>query len=84
MTLPTRPFGPQRTQGPIVGQGTWNMEDDDPEQVRQALRRGIELGMTHVDTAELYGAGKVEELISEVVVEGAAVQCDPEGNGRGV
>jgi len=26
MTLPTRPFGPLRTQVPVVGQGTWNME----------------------------------------------------------
>lgn len=34
---------------------------------RRALRRGIELGMTHIDTAEMYGAGRAEELLGETI-----------------
>src|SRR5205085_10117057 len=33
----------------------------------RALRRGIDLGMTHVDTAEMYGSGKVEEIVGEAL-----------------
>lgn len=39
---------------PAIGQGTWQMEADDRTECIRALRRGIELGLTHVDTAELY------------------------------
>lgn len=52
---------------PVIGQGTWNMEDDPRDEVVRALRRGLELGMTHVDTAELYGSGVVEELVGEAI-----------------
>jgi diketogulonate reductase-like aldo/keto reductase len=50
-----------------IGQGTWNMEGDDRAAAIAALRKGIDLGMTHVDTAEMYGAGRVEELVGEVL-----------------
>jgi len=33
----------------------------------RALRRGIELGLTHIDTAEMYGSGRVEEIVGEAV-----------------
>jgi diketogulonate reductase-like aldo/keto reductase len=36
-------------------------------EARRAIRRGIELGMTHIDTAEMYGAGRVEELLREAI-----------------
>ena len=62
-----RHFGPLEALVPVVGQGTWQMERDDPREVVRALRRGIELGMTHVDTAELYGAGVVEELVGDAI-----------------
>lgn len=62
-----RHFGPTGRQVPVIGQGTWNMEGDDSAAVLAALRRGIELGLTHIDTAELYGAGRVESLIAPVV-----------------
>lgn len=62
-----RVFGPTGRKVPVIGQGTWNMEGDDRAQVLAALRRGIELGLTHIDTAELYGAGRVETLIAPVV-----------------
>lgn len=32
-----------------------------------ALRRGLDLGLTHIDTAEMYGAGAVEELVAEAI-----------------
>jgi diketogulonate reductase-like aldo/keto reductase len=63
----TRPFGWTGWQVPVIGQGTWNLERADRAQAIAALRRGIELGMTHIDTAELYGAGRVEELVAEAI-----------------
>ncbi len=62
-----RIFGPTGRKVPAIGQGTWNMESDDKAGVFTALRRGIELGLTHIDTAELYGSGRVETLIAPVV-----------------
>lgn len=62
-----RGFGPTGAKVPVIGQGTWNMEGDDPRSVVTALRRGLDLGMTHVDTAELYGSGEVEELVAEAI-----------------
>lgn len=46
-----------------VGQGTWKLETAPRTQALRALRRGVELGLTHIDTAEMYGAGKAEELV---------------------
>lgn len=43
------------------------MEDDDRRGSIAALRTGIDLGMTHIDTAELYGSGRVEELVAEAI-----------------
>jgi diketogulonate reductase-like aldo/keto reductase len=43
------------------------MERDDRAGAIAALRRGLDLGMTHVDTAELYGGGAVEELVGEAL-----------------
>ena len=53
---------------PIVGQGTWQMAEgprNDLEVV--ALRAGIARGLTHIDTAEMYGSGAAEELIAEAI-----------------
>ena len=52
---------------PVTGQGTWNMERDDARTAVEALRRGLDAGATHVDTAEMYGAGRVEELVGEAI-----------------
>ncbi len=52
---------------PVIGQGTWNMEDDDEAASIAALRAGLDLGMTHIDTAELYGRGKVESLVGRAI-----------------
>ncbi len=62
----TRQFGPLGAV-PVLGLGTWNMERDDRASAIAAIRRAIELGMTHIDTAELYGRGKVEQLVGEAI-----------------
>lgn len=62
-----RPFGPAGLDLPVLGQGSWEMEQDDREQAIAALRRGVELGMTHLDTAEMYGSGRVEEIVGEAI-----------------
>lgn len=52
---------------PLVGQGTWNLERDDAKTAIEALQAGIDAGMTHLDTAELYGSGRVERLLRGVI-----------------
>ncbi|MGH2717932.1 MAG: aldo/keto reductase [Actinomycetota bacterium] len=61
-----RPFGPTGVPVPVIGQGSWTSERTRAASVA-ALRRGIALGMTHVDTAEMYGRGAAEEVIAEAV-----------------
>jgi len=52
----------------IVGQGTWQMAEGRQNAVEiAALRAGIARGLTHIDTAELYGSGAAEELIAEAI-----------------
>jgi diketogulonate reductase-like aldo/keto reductase len=62
-----RRFGNLDVDVPIVGLGTWQMERGDREQCIRAIRRAIDLGMTHIDTAELYGRGRVEEIVGEAL-----------------
>jgi diketogulonate reductase-like aldo/keto reductase len=58
---------------PVLGLGTWGMggrqtanRTRDEEEV-EALRLGIDLGMTHVDTAEYYGAGHAEKIVGRAI-----------------
>ncbi len=62
-----RSFGSTQRQVAVVGQGTWNIEQADADKVIAALRRGLDLGMTHLDTAEMYGSGASEELVGAAV-----------------
>ena len=62
-----RPFGKKGKLVPAVGQGTWRMEGDDRARAVRALRAGLDAGMTHVDTAEMYGSGEVEETVREAI-----------------
>src|SRR5215510_9183332 len=57
----TREFGGTGRKVSIIGQGTWAMKNNG----RDALKLGIELGMTHIDTAEMYTGA--EELIGQVI-----------------
>lgn len=66
-TMRTAAFGPARIALPVVGQGTWNFEHDDRRAALEALEAGIDAGLRHIDTAELYGSGSVETLIGPVV-----------------
>src|ERR1700744_3653872 len=56
--------GPQVT---VIGQGTWYLDRGDRKAAVAALRRGVELGMTHIDTAEMYGDA---ELVIADAIEG--------------
>src|SRR4051794_9544186 len=60
-----RQFGNSERDVPIIGQGTWYIERADRENAVAALRRGIDLGMTHVDTAEMYG--DAELVVAEAI-----------------
>ncbi|HEX9296814.1 MAG TPA: aldo/keto reductase [Polyangiaceae bacterium] len=52
---------------PLIGQGTYLMEHDREADAVAALRAGFDAGMTHVDTAELYGSGSIEELVGRAI-----------------
>jgi diketogulonate reductase-like aldo/keto reductase len=54
---------------PVLGQGTWRMGEDQGKRRREvaALRLGIELGMTVIDTAEMYADGGAEEVVSAAI-----------------
>ena len=57
------------THGPdvsVIGQGTWYLDRGDRKAAVAALRRGIETGMTHIDTAEMYG--DAELVIADAIV----------------
>ena len=51
----------------VIGQGTWYLDRGDRKAAVAALRRGIELGMTHIDTAEMYG--EAELVIAEAIAD---------------
>jgi len=55
---------------PRLGQGTWNMGDSAAKRAEElaTLRTGIDLGMTLIDTAEMYGNGRSESLVAEAIV----------------
>lgn len=61
-----RTFGWTGVSVPVIGQGTWEMEHSRTSSIA-AIRRGLDLSMTHIDTAETYGSGQVEEIVGEAV-----------------
>ena len=54
---------------PALGQGTWHMGENPAKRQDElaAVRRGLDLGMTLIDTAEMYGSGAAEELVGEAI-----------------
>jgi diketogulonate reductase-like aldo/keto reductase len=68
--LEKRELGRTREKIPVIGMGTWEIGDvqnDGRALEIQALRRGIELGMTMIDTAEMYGYGNAEKLVGQAI-----------------
>jgi diketogulonate reductase-like aldo/keto reductase len=62
-----RRFGSTGREVSVIGQGTWNIDNGDRTAAIAALRRGLDLGMNHVDTAEMYGSGAAEEMVAEAI-----------------
>lgn len=78
------PFGKTGANVSVIGQGTWYLDHGDRKRAMAALQRGLDLGMTHIDTAEMYGdaelviadaiAGRRDEvfLVSKVLPSNAS------------
>src|SRR6266481_3062629 len=65
VTMKSRPFGTSKCEVSVIGQGTWYIDRGDRKDAIAALRRGVDLGMTHIDTAEMYG--DAELVIAEAI-----------------
>ena len=65
MTMKSRQFGSSKCEVSVIGQGTWYIDRGDRKDAIAALRRGVDLGMTHIDTAEMYG--DAELVIAEAI-----------------
>src|ERR1700691_5976117 len=63
----THRFGRTERNVPVIGQGTWYIDEAGRDEAIAALRRGLDLGMTHLDTAEYYGWGAAEEMVGEAI-----------------
>ena len=60
-----RTFGTAQVEVAVIGQGTWRIDGSDRADAVRALRAGIDAGMTHIDTAEMYG--EAEAIVAEAV-----------------
>ena len=60
---------PNGERVPALGQGTWRMGENKRKHAEEvaALRLGIELGMTLIDTAEMYGEGGAEKVVADAI-----------------
>jgi len=65
--LKQKKFGTHGPDVSVIGQGTWYLDRGDRKAAVAALRRGIETGMTHIDTAEMYG--DAELVIADAIAE---------------
>lgn len=65
--VPTRRFGCTNMQVAAIGQGTWMLEEASSQQAVAALQRGMDLGLSHIDTAEMYGNGAAERIVGMAV-----------------
>lgn len=82
--MKSNPFGTTGANVSVIGQGTWYLDHGDRKRAVAALQRGLDLGMTHIDTAEMYGdaelviadaiAGRRDEvfLVSKVLPSNAS------------
>lgn len=60
-------FGSTGVAVPRIGLGTWYLEQSEPQTAINAVKRALDLGMTHIDTAELYGSGRAESLVGQAI-----------------
>ncbi|MCC0805619.1 aldo/keto reductase [Methylobacterium sp. W2] len=58
-------FGPTGRPVPVIGQGTWSLDEGHRPDAVAALRRGLDLGMSHIDTADMYG--EAELVVAEAI-----------------
>jgi diketogulonate reductase-like aldo/keto reductase len=65
VTVKQKKFGAHGVDVSVIGQGTWYLDRGDRKAAISALRRGIEAGMTHIDTAEMYG--EAEPVIADAI-----------------
>ena len=71
--MKSKVFGKGGPQVSVIGQGTWYLDRGDRKGAVAALRRGIELGMTHIDTAEMYG--DAELVIADAIAGRRVKSC---------
>ncbi len=62
-----RGFGAARVSVPVIGQGTWRLDSADRAAAVRTLRAGVDAGMTHIDTAEMYG--DAEAIVGEAIAD---------------
>jgi len=67
-----RPFGPAGHPVSIIGQGSWYIDHGDRKAAIESLQRGLDLGMSHIDTAEMYGDA---ELVVAEAIAGRRDDC---------
>jgi diketogulonate reductase-like aldo/keto reductase len=60
-------FGSAGRQVSVIGHGTWNIEGAPRAAALAALRRSLDLGVRHIDTAEMYGSGASETVVGEAI-----------------
>jgi len=65
--MKTQEFGTTGRQVAVLGQGSWYIDDADRREAVAALQCGIDAGMTHLDTAEMYGSGAAEAVVGEAI-----------------
>jgi diketogulonate reductase-like aldo/keto reductase len=65
--MQSRSFGASGRDVSAIGQGTWYIVHADRAVALAALRRGLDLGLSHIDTAEMYGAGAAETIVGEAI-----------------
>src|SRR5258708_21481609 len=63
----TRTFGPTRRRVAAIGQGSWKIEEGAGECAVLGLGGGLVLGVSHIDTAEMYGSGAAEIIIAKAI-----------------
>lgn len=68
MAIPTTPF-PSGEPVPVFGLGTWMMGENEKRRSHEvdALKLGLDLGATLIDTAEMYGDGEAEEIVGDAI-----------------